>query len=252
MQPLDLGQGANQFLGQAVAEVGIVGLWTQVDKRQYRDGFLPPGQWFAIADGLRSRGARDILRDSFHSRGLQHELVEAEVGHRQGQQQDDGAVKGLARANGARRRLLDVLFQPQALRRDLEDPGQQQAERKADRENGDQHPERPVGKTEEGKERFRDFDKQPRGAQVGDANAKDIAAFELLDEGHRRTDPSTDEVKPTPDQHRTLPPGLRENTGRPTLGARKSWGRQEDSKKTGHPPRFVRKSLGVSFLVTPR
>ena len=103
------------------------------DERQHRDRLVAVGldQRFAAAflagAPFRLRRCRLALR-------RQHELVEGEVAERQRQHHHDHAVELLAGLRRDRLGAIDLLLALQALRRELEDPGEDQRGDEADRE----------------------------------------------------------------------------------------------------------------------
>ncbi len=67
----------------------------------------------------------------------------------------------------------------QSFRRQLESPGDDERDRKAEREQHDDEPDRPIGNLEKRKDLRGDLDEQPRDHGVGDCNLVNAPAFQF-------------------------------------------------------------------------
>jgi hypothetical protein len=116
---------------------------------------------------------------------LEHEAVHGEETDCEQQHDDDGAVD--APPGDARDGLLgrDLAFPPQALRRQLVHPREDQRRHEAEREHHHDRARHPARHLEQGQQRRRDLDDQPRADEIQARHADDVAAPEFGNEAHR-------------------------------------------------------------------
>ena len=177
-QAVDLGEQVQQFLREPVAEVLVLLVLAHVDEGQHGDGVEPP----IVCLGSRLLRSSRGLRSSSGGRPdsgfvALHRALEQQRADSGRHQADDEVVQLVPGLVGDRLIGLNVPRALDAVRRQLEGPGEQQREREADHAEPDDESQREVGKPHRGRDRVGHLDDDPAQDEVGCAHLEDIAAL---------------------------------------------------------------------------
>ena len=184
------GDHVEQFLGNTVREKFLVRVVGHVHERQYGDGragglLRIPGFGLRLARLLN--GLFDFGRVAFRR---QHESVEGEHDNGSSQQPDDPEIEPAT--GDVRDGLVAVhlFLQLDALWRDLEGPGHDHGQRKAQDYEKRQRRGDPFGQAQRGREQVADLQDQPTDNDVGGRDLENVAAFQFL-ENRQKAAPCT-------------------------------------------------------------